>query len=99
MRRFFVYILCNERRTVFYTGVTNDIVRRTMEHRSGRFRGSFTYRYNVYRLVYVEEHSTPYDAITAEKRIKDWRRSKKIELIESLNPSWDDLSNRLCWFL
>ncbi|MFH0829064.1 MAG: GIY-YIG nuclease family protein [Candidatus Kerfeldbacteria bacterium] len=95
MRRFFVYILCNERRTVFYTGITNDIARRIAEHRSGQFRDSFTYRYNACRLVYVEEYSTAYEAITAEKRIKDWRRSKKIKLIESLNPLWYDLTSRL----
>ncbi|MBI4426557.1 MAG: GIY-YIG nuclease family protein [Candidatus Kerfeldbacteria bacterium] len=95
MRRFFVYILCNDRRTVFYTGITNDIACRIMEHRSGQFRNSFTYRYNVYRLVYVEEHASAYEAIVAEKRVKDWRRSKKVKLIESLNPSWHDLTSRL----
>lgn len=95
MRRFFVYILCNDRRTVFYTGVTNDVARRLEEHRRGDDKKSFTFRYSVYRLVHVEEFSTPLEAIEAEKRIKDWRRSKKIALIESVNPKWLDLSDDL----
>lgn len=95
MRRFFVYILCNARRTVFYTGVTNDVARRLEEHRRGEDRGSFTFRYNVYRLVYVEEFFTPMEAIEAEKRIKDWRRNKKIALIESVNHEWRDLAVEL----
>ncbi len=73
-----------------YTGVTNDIMRRVSEHKTKAHNG-FTARYNVYKLVYVESTENINDAIQREKQIKGWTRQKKIELIESLNPDWDDL--------
>ena len=76
-------------------GVTSDIVKRIWEHRNHVVPG-FTKQYNVTKLVYYEEHGDIYEAITREKRIKKWFREWKIELIESLNPSWDDLYEKIC---
>jgi len=94
MRRhyeFFVYIATNRSRTL-YIGVTNDIERRMAEHRD-RVGSRFTSRYRIDRLVYLESMASVIDAIVREKELKGWRRSRKIELIESLNPGWNDLSS------
>jgi putative endonuclease len=87
---YFVYIVASPSRTL-YIGVTNDLVRRVHEHKMKELRG-FTATYRVSRLVWFEELATPSDAIAREKQLKNWRRDKKIQLIESVNPSWDDLS-------
>jgi putative endonuclease len=71
--------------------MTNDLHRRVYEHKHKLVKG-FTSRYNITRLVYYEEHWDPLQAIAREKRIKGWLRSKKIALIESLNPNWNDLA-------
>ena len=81
--------------STIYTGVTNDIVRRVWEHRSGNIRG-FTSRYKCGWLLYYEEFSDINQAIAREKQIKGWKRDKKIELIISLNPMRKDLANE--WF-
>ena len=86
-----VYILTNYTNSVLYVGVTNDITRRTDEHQS-KVTDGFAEKYNAYKLVYIEETTSTADAIGREKQIKRWSRQKKIKLIESLNPSWDDLS-------
>jgi len=88
-RRYYVYILTNAARTVFYIGVTNDLIRRTYEHRE-HFVDGFTKRYRVDRLVYFEEFATAYDAITREKELKKWSRRKKLALIQEDNPSLED---------
>lgn len=90
MQTFYVYILTNHTNTVLYTGVTNDIMRRTSEHRQ-KLNDGFSERYNAYKLVYVESCSRHADAIAREKQIKKWRREKKIALIETINPEWKDL--------
>ncbi|WP_251183205.1 GIY-YIG nuclease family protein [Anaerocaecibacter muris] len=90
MKSFYVYILTNHSNTVLYTGVTNDIARRTFEHRQ-KFNDGFAEKYNAYKLVYVEECGRHTDAIEREKQIKKWRREKKVALINSINPSWEDL--------
>ncbi len=87
----YVYILTNARRTVLYVGVTNDLDRRMEEHRSGQ-GSAFVRRYNLDRLAWFEEHQRPAHAIEAEKRVKSWRRDRKIALIEAMNPEWKDLS-------
>jgi putative endonuclease len=74
-----------------YIGVTSDLVRRVHEHKMKEVRG-FTASYKINRLVWFEEFATPSDAISHEKQLKNWRRDKKIQLIESVNPSWEDLS-------
>jgi len=87
---YYVYILSNPRRTVYYTGITNHLLRRTYEHRSKLIEG-FTKRYNVTDLLYYEQCNDPLVAITREKQIKDYRREKKLTLIRSLNPKMIDL--------
>ncbi|MBI3304980.1 GIY-YIG nuclease family protein [Candidatus Parcubacteria bacterium] len=89
-KEYFVYIATNKRNTVFYTGVTNDIMRRMHEHRNGSPDG-FTIKYRIGKLVYSETFPTAEDAISAEKKIKAGSRQKKIALIESRNPSYQDL--------
>jgi putative endonuclease len=93
MRQFFVYIMFNHSRTL-YAGMTNDLIRRVDEHRSGKVKG-FTAKYKINQLAYYEIHSDPGSAIEREKQIKGWTRAKKVALIESMNPHWQDLSNNL----
>jgi putative endonuclease len=88
---YYVYIMTNKTNEVLYTGVTNDIERRALEHKL-QVRDGFTKMYNVKKLVYAEELETPSEAIEAEKRIKGWTRKKKVALVESINPTWNDLS-------
>ncbi len=85
-----VYILTNKSRTL-YTGVTGNLTKRVWDHKQKKIAG-FTKRYNIDRLVYVEAFTDMRYAITREKQIKGWLRSKKIALIESMNPKWKDLS-------
>jgi len=93
MRRhhdFYVYIATNRSRTL-YIGVTNDIERRMAEHRD-RVGGKFTSLYRIDRLIYLESMASVVDAIRREKELNGWRRSRKIELIDAVNPGWRDLS-------
>jgi putative endonuclease len=85
-----VYILTNDRHTVLYTGVTGDLKARLYQHRMKLLPG-FTARYNVSKLVYLECGPDPHGAIIREKQIKAGSRQKKLELIDSLNPTWRDL--------
>ncbi len=94
MKRYYVYILASETGTL-YIGVTNDLLRRIYEHKCGLIEG-FTKKYSVTRLVYYEETTDINEAITREKQIKTWRRSRKIDLIKLMNPEWKDLSEG--WF-
>lgn len=82
--------MTNESGTL-YTGVTNDLERRVYEHK-GKVMEGFTKRYNITRLVYYEACPDVRAAIAREKRIKSWRRSKKLALIRSMNPRWKDLA-------
>ena len=91
----FVYLLANKHNNVLYTGVTNDLIRRVYEHKNKMVAG-FTQKYNVERLVYFEVCSGIVVAIEREKQIKGWSRKKKQDLINSLNPEWDDLYQSLC---
>ena len=88
--RFWVYIMASKSRRI-YTGVTNDIERRVQEHKEGRIEG-FTRRYRINRLVYRERFRYVDNAIAREKEIKGWNRSRRAALIESANPTWEDLS-------
>src|SRR5436190_24018600 len=90
MQTYYVYVLTNVKRNVMYVGVTNNLENRVAEHRSGK-GGAFTRRYRVHTLVHAEEYRYIEDAISREKEIKGWRRSKKDELVETTNPSWADL--------
>jgi putative endonuclease len=91
MREYYVYILTNVSRTL-YIGITNDLVRRIEEHRSG-LGSDFTRRYHVHQLVYYESTNSVWAAIEREKELKSWRRSRKIDLINEKNPEWKDLAS------
>jgi putative endonuclease len=90
MKQYWVYILHSPTGTL-YVGITNNLERRVYEHKHHLVKG-FTSRYNVNRLVYYEDFNSVWDAIAREKEIKAWRRSKKLALIQSMNPQWEDLS-------
>ena len=91
MRTYFVYILTNHVNSVLYIGITNDLERRLYEHRHLQDINSFTKRYRLYKLVWFQEFNSPKEAIEIEKRIKGWRRSKKIDLIMNANPIFASL--------
>ena len=90
--KYWVYIVSSMSGTL-YIGMTNDIYRRIAEHKSGEFEG-FSSQYHCNRLVYYESFQFVQDAINREKQLKGWRRSKKIGLIESKNPRWEDLAEK-----
>ncbi len=90
-RTYAVYILANRTRNL-YTGMTNNLERRIIEHRQQLIPG-FTSRYAIFRLVHFEFFNDVRSAIAREKEIKGWRREKKIRLIESDNPTWLDLAD------
>ena len=86
----YVYLLTNKPHGVLYTGVTSDLIKRVYQHRKGMVEG-FSRRYNLKLLVYFERHDRVQDAILREKRIKEWKRAWKVQLIEERNPGWRDL--------
>lgn len=90
-RQYYVYMMTNCSKTI-YTGITNDLTRRVYEHKNKLVKG-FTNNYNIDILVYYESTSDVFSAIAREKQIKGWIRSRKVALIESVNPDWKDLSN------
>jgi len=89
-KQYYIYILTNTRHSVFYTGVTNNLVRRIYEHKHKLVKG-FTEKYNLDQLIYYEVTDSPLSAIEREKQIKDYRRSKKLDLIIRQNPAQNDL--------
>jgi putative endonuclease len=89
-KHYYVYILTNPSRTL-YTGITNNLRRRVEEHKQKLVPG-FTAKYNIHRLVYFEVFEDVRNAIEREKRIKSWTRAKRVALVESKNPKWDDLT-------
>jgi putative endonuclease len=91
---FAVYIMTNKANTVLYTGVTGDLHRRVFQHKEKLVDG-FTKKYNITKLVYFEVFNEPGLAIQREKQIKAGSRQKKIDLINSINPEWNDLSDTL----
>ena len=90
MKNYYIYIMANKTNTTIYIGITSDIIKRVWEHKN-KLVGGFTKRYNVNKLVYYEETTDVNSAIAREKQLKGWNRAKKNELIESINPNWDDL--------
>lgn len=90
-REYFVYILTNKSNEVFYIGVTNNLKRKMYEHRNKLVAG-FTKKYNIAKLVYFEVTNDIYSAIKREKQLKNWHRDWKINLINTFNPGWRDLS-------
>ena len=89
-----VYIMASERNGTLYVGVTSDLVKRVWEHKNDAIEG-FTKKYGVHKLVWFEPHETMDTAIQEEKRLKEWNRKWKLELIESRNPEWLDLYNEI----
>ena len=90
MRRGYVYILANKPFATLYTGVTNNLPERVFQHRQG-IASKFTKKYQITRLVWWEEHEIVAAAIQRETSIKRWKRNWKIDLINNVNPNWDDL--------
>lgn len=90
-KQFYVYIVTNGSNKILYTGVTSSLINRIYQHRNHIIKNSFTYKYNLIKLVYFEQTTDFYIAISREKQIKAGSRQKKIDLIEKLNPSWNDL--------
>jgi len=92
MKSYYLYMTADRHRGTIYTGVTSDLERRTSEHKSPANKG-FTGKYRADNLVYLEKTSDVHAAIAREKQIKGWTRAKKVALIESVNPRWEDLSD------
>jgi putative endonuclease len=93
-KQFYLYIMTNPKHTVTYVGVTSNLQERVLQHREKSVPG-FTSRYNINKLVYYEIFPDAYSAISREKQIKGGSREKKVELINSMNPKWEDLSEKL----
>ncbi len=89
-KSYYVYMLTNKSHSTLYIGVTNDVYRRTSEH-SEQVVDGFAERYKADILVYAEEYSSINDALAREKQLKKWRREKKENLINQMNPQWKDL--------
>ena len=89
-----VYILASKCNGTLYIGVTSNLVKRIWEHKNNMVEG-FTKRYTVHRLVWYELHDSMESALTREKRLKNWKRKWKLELIETRNPKWLDLYNTI----
>ncbi len=89
-QNYYVYIISNYGRTVFYIGVTNDLSRRVYEHKNGLIEG-FSKKYKLKHLVYFEQGSSAYESISREKQLKNWHRQWKINLIKQTNPDMKDL--------
>lgn len=94
MKSYCVYIMASKRNGTLYTGVTSDLTRRGYEHRTGAMEG-FTKKYGVHMLVWCEEHHDVSKAIQREKNIKHYPRQWKLNLIESRNPEWEDLYEKI----
>ena len=90
----YVYILANHRNGTLYTGFTNNLIQRTWTHKNDVVEG-FTNKYQVHRLVYYEVFEDRDEAIKKEKQIKKWHRKWKLELIEKMNPNWEDLYDKI----
>ena len=89
--KMFVYIITNHINSVLYIGVTNNLQRRILEHKNKLFENSFSKKYKLYKLVWCQEFNNPQEAIEAEKKIKGWKRDKKIALIKEANPEFKNI--------
>lgn len=90
--KYFVYIMCSRSGTL-YIGMSNSVYQRALQHKSGEIEG-FSSKYHCERLVYFESYDDVHKAIGREKQLKGWTRAKKIALIESTNPRWEDLAEK-----
>ena len=91
---YYVYMMTNWSNNVLYIGVTNNLLRRTLEHKSKTVQG-FTQKYNLHKLVYFEDYTNINQAIDREKQLKGWKREKKNQLVNDFNKDWLDLSKAL----
>ena len=94
MTKNYVYIMTCSSQSTLYRGVTSDIRKKLLDHQEGKYDG-FTRKYNLHKLVYFEEYPEMHTAINREKQLKWWKRAWKDELINSTNPEWLDLSDRV----
>lgn len=94
MKQYYIYIVSNNFQSVFYTGFTNDLIRRVHEHKNKLIDG-FTKKYNISKLLYYEVACDVNSAIGREKQIKSYNRRKKIALIKTINPSFVDLFEKI----
>ncbi len=90
MKRSYIYFLTNRHHNVLYVGVTTDLKQRIAQHRNNQF-GGFSARYNLNKVVLVEEYQDVRQAVEREKQIKSWSRKRKDELIAQSNPEWQEL--------
>ena len=91
---YFVYLMANKNNSVLYLGRTENLAKRIYEHKNKLIKG-FTQKYNIDKLVYFEVHQDKEEAATREWKIKKWKRAWKDELINEMNPSWEDLYDKL----
>jgi len=91
MKKSYVYLLTTKNNTTIYIGLTSNLIKRVLEHKTKKYKG-FTSKYNCDKLVYFEEFTSIDQAISREKQLKSGNRKRKEELINSINPEWDDLS-------
>ena len=96
MKKGYVYILSNFKRTTFYIGVTSNLGQRKQQHDDGE-GSKFTKKYNLKHIVYFEEFDNIEDAILREKQLKNWHREWKLNLIKSVNPDMRDLTEKIPW--
>ncbi|MBN1664633.1 MAG: GIY-YIG nuclease family protein [Deltaproteobacteria bacterium] len=89
-----VYIMASNLNGTLYIGMTSDLVKRVWEHKNDLVDG-FAKRYCVHHLVWYEVHENMQSAIEREKNLKEWKRARKLELIEAVNPDWQDLYNTM----
>ncbi len=90
-----VYLMTNKNNTVIYTGVSSALRKRVLEHKTNKYDKSFTKRYKCHKLVYYKWYPTIMEAIAREKQIKAGSREKKVQLINEMNPDWNDLFDDL----
>ena len=95
MKPGFIYIITNKSNTVLYIGVTSNLPQRIEEHKQKRYENSFSARYNLNKLVYYEQFQMIGDAIGREKQLKASNRATKEKLINSINPTWNDLYDEI----
>lgn len=93
-KKYYVYIMARDRNSIFYVGMTSDLLKRIWEHKNGVVAG-FTRKYDIHKLVYYESFDNPENAIIREKGLKKWNRPWKMRLIEEMNPEWEDLYETL----
>ncbi len=94
MKQYWVYILASGRNGTLYIGVTSNIIKRTYEHKNKIIKG-FSSKYNIDKLVYFEQYDDVIAAINREKLLKEYKRQWKLNLIESQNPEWHDLYEKI----